>query len=97
METAPMNATWVQVKTAAGDILESHFATRMTEGDDAAKRLGLSGPPFKGWWVDDGTRWLKPISSPPVAWRACLPNDQAEPRGPDRDSRNTPGQKEPNT
>ena len=25
------------------------------------------------------------------------PNDQAEPRGPDRDSRNTPGQKEQNT
>ena len=34
------------------------------------------------WW-----QWDQPL----------LPNDQAEPRGPDRDSRNTPGQKESNT
>ncbi len=62
MDTAPLNATWVQVKMANGKILRAHWASGG----------GEEQPPFRGWFVDAGS-YMRGIDDP-VAWRPLTPN-----------------------
>lgn len=56
MATAPKNATWIQVKTASGKIIEAHYAQDYS---------GEIQPAFDGWF----DRNLVEIETP-VAWKA---------------------------
>lgn len=57
MASAPMNATWVEVKMRNGKILKAHWAAGG----------GEEQPAFRGWFVDAGS-YMRGIADP-VAWR----------------------------
>jgi len=64
MGTAPMDGTWIEVRTVNGRIVETQYEFR---------GMGSEGRPILTWWIRD-TRCLAPIWSRPEAWRPLPPN-----------------------
>jgi hypothetical protein len=63
MGTAPLNATWVEVRMKDGTVLRAHWASDLS---------GEEQPPFEGWFIDRGTYMLG--IDDPYAWRPLPPN-----------------------
>ena len=65
MSCAPMNATWIQVKTRSG-IYRAHFAEDLSGSDQ---------PAFSGWFIEIGTgrgSYFEGLNPSPHAWRPLV-------------------------
>jgi hypothetical protein len=59
METAPKDASWVQVKLPDLTIIEAHWASNLS---------GEEQPPFQGWFKRDGSSGYIGVPTP-ILWR----------------------------
>jgi hypothetical protein len=61
MESAPKNATWVEVDTGTR-IVRAHWASNLS---------GEEQPPFEGWFEDKGSYFAAVFPSP-IRWRPIV-------------------------